>query len=65
MISTGLAAVLLVVSAAFTYFFCLRPMKRGGCAMASCMPTSTPRSHDAELAELREEIEALKRHSTQ
>ena len=33
--------------------------------MMSCTPTSTPLSRDAEVAKLREEIEALKRHSTQ
>ena len=65
MISTGLAASFLVTSVALTYFFCLRPMKRGRCAMTSCMPTRAPMGRDAEIAKLREEIEALKRQNVQ
>lgn len=63
MISTGLAAAFLVASIALTYFFCLRPMKRGRCAMMSGMPASTPPGRDAEIAKLRQEIDELKRQS--
>lgn len=61
MISTGIAAAILAASAAFTYFFCLRPMKRGRCAMTSCMPTRPSMSREAEIAQLRQEIQELRR----
>ncbi|MGK7223456.1 hypothetical protein ACSNO4_11755 [Kocuria flava] len=61
MISTGIAAAILAASVIFTYFFCLRPMKRGQCAMTSCMPTSKPMSREAEIAQLRQEIQDLRR----
>ena len=60
MISTGIAAAILATSVVFTYFFCLRPMKRGRCAMTSRMPTSTSMSHEAEIAQLRQEIRNLR-----
>lgn len=61
MISTGIAAAILAASVTFTYFFCLRPMKRGQCAMTSCMPTSKPMGREAEIAQLRQEIQDLRR----
>ena len=59
MISTGIAAAIFATSVVFTYFFCLRPMKRGQCAMTSCMPPSKPMSREAEIAQLRQEIQGL------
>lgn len=61
MISTGIAAAIFTASVAFTYFFCLRPMKRGRCAMTSRMPTSPSMSREAEIAQLRQEIQDLRR----
>lgn len=64
MISTGLAAAILVVSVALTYFVCIRPMKNGQCAMSSRMPAGNRADHtdqQAQIEELREQIKALKR----
>lgn len=61
MISTGIAAAIFAASVAFTYFFCLRPMKRGRCTMTSCVPVSPSMSREAEIAQLRQEIQDLRR----
>lgn len=62
--SVGVAAALLVASAAFTYFFCIRPIQRGSCLMTSRRPTNAPTDLNAEIATLREEIETLKHQGT-
>lgn len=66
---TELALPLLVLAAslAATYFLCLRPMRRGQCAMgrlASPKPAATD-SQEAEIAALRAEIAALRSSPSQ
>ena len=55
---------ILAASLSATYFFCLRPMRRGHCAMAPRTRTAgagaAPSAYTAELAQLREQVEALK-----
>ncbi|MGY4544425.1 hypothetical protein ACVWY0_004370 [Arthrobacter sp. UYNi723] len=59
-----LAATVLAASLALTYFFCLRPMRRGRCAMVPNAQAggqaTAPVDREAEIARLREEIAALK-----
>lgn len=58
-----LPVVVLLASLAVTYFFCLRPMQRGHCAMsrqARKAGGQAPSTQAAELAQLREQVEALK-----
>ena len=58
-----LPVAVVVTSLALTYFFCLRPMQRGQCALGQKIrPTGeqTPSAQAAELAKLREQVEALK-----
>jgi hypothetical protein len=56
--STWIAAAVAIAAIAATYFFCVRPMRQGRCAV------STSSSSDAEterqLAELREELRVLR-----
>lgn len=68
MIGTGLAAAILLVSVALTYFVCIRPMKNGQCGMSSRMSAGNRADrtdHQAEIEELREQIKALKRQGAQ
>lgn len=65
MIGTGLAAAILAVSVALTYFVCIRPMKNGQCSMISRMSAGNRTDHQAEIEELREQVKALKRHRVQ
>lgn len=63
MTELGLPAAVLVASLAATYFFCLRPMRRGHCAMSprrSAGQGLEVQDRDAEVARLREEIAALR-----
>lgn len=64
MSSLVLAAAVLLASLALTYFFCLRPMRQGRCAMApkaQARPQATAATdREAEIQRLREEIAALK-----
>ena len=59
-----LAGSIFLASLAMTYFFCLRPMRRGNCSMGhgSCRPepgvTGTDRGQ--ELVRLRNQIAALR-----
>lgn len=58
-----LPVVVLLASLAATYFFCLRPMQRGQCALgrqARPAGEQVPSTQAAELAQLREQVEALK-----
>lgn len=59
----GLAAAVLAASLVSTHFFCLRPMRRGHCAVFSSrgggQPSAKVRERDAEAGRLREQIAAL------
>jgi hypothetical protein len=55
---TWFAAVIAVAAIAATYFFCVRPALRGRCAMSA--PQGPGAEADRELAELREEVRALR-----
>lgn len=63
----GFAAVVLLLSLAVTYFFCLRPMRQGRCAMAGKARTGeqphSTHSAEAEISRLREEVAALRGES--
>lgn len=59
----ALPVVVLLASLALTYFFCLRPMRRGQCALgrqARPAGEQVPSTQAAELAKLREQVEGLK-----
>lgn len=59
----ALAAAVFAASLVLTYFFCLRPMRRGQCAMAPKTHAGEQaplRDREAEIARLRDEIVALK-----
>ncbi|MGH3775962.1 MAG: hypothetical protein ACRDRR_09550 [Pseudonocardiaceae bacterium] len=55
---TWVAALIAVAAITAVYFFCIRPMRNGSCAMSGA------HEHDAELdrqiAELREEVRVLR-----
>lgn len=55
-----LPVVVLLASLAATYFFCLRPMQRGQCGLGRQAGEQVPSAQAAELAKLREQVEALK-----
>lgn len=61
----ALPMFVLVASLAATYFFCLRPMRRGSCAMSprssNAGASDAPSAHAAELAQLRQQVRALKK----
>lgn len=64
MTELGLAAAVLVASLTLTYLFCLRPMRRGRCAVGAGRGQGrhlgqTP-ERDAEIARLRQEVSALR-----
>lgn len=60
----GLAAAVLVASLTLTYVFCLRPMRRGRCAMGAGrgrgQGAGEVLDRDAEVARLRQEVAALR-----
>jgi hypothetical protein len=60
----GLAAAVLVASLTLTYLFCLRPMRRGHCAVGARRGhgrhLSDTADRDAEIAGLRQEVSALR-----
>lgn len=60
----ALPVAVLVASLSATYFFCLRPMQRGNCAMGpqarNAGSGETPSAQATELAQLREQVQALK-----
>jgi hypothetical protein len=60
--STWVAALVAATAITLTYFFCVRPMMRGrgGCAMPGCAPVRQQGDGDSEVAQLREEIRALR-----
>lgn len=62
----GFAVAVFLLSLAITYFFCLRPMRQGRCAMAGqarnrAHPAAN-KSDEAEIARLREEVTALRNY---
>ncbi|TFD21515.1 hypothetical protein [Cryobacterium sp. TMS1-13-1] len=63
MTELGLATVVLLASLALTYFFCIRPMRQGRCAMAPKAQAEQARStvdDEGEIARLRVEVAALR-----
>lgn len=59
----GLAAAVLTASLVSTYVFCLRPMRRGHCAMfpsrGGGQHSAKVQERDAEASRLREQIAAV------
>ena len=63
MTELGLATVVLLASLALTYFFCIRPMRKGRCAMAPKAQAEQARStvdDEGEIARLRAEVATLR-----
>lgn len=58
----ALPLAVLVASLLLTYFFCIRPMRRGACAMHP-RGAAGDQHRAAELKQLRQEIDALRRES--
>lgn len=60
----ALPVAILLASLSATYFFCLRPMRRGHCAMnpqaRNAGSQHVPSAQATELAQLRGQVEALK-----
>ncbi|WP_155853829.1 hypothetical protein [Arthrobacter sp. H5] len=60
----ALPVAVFLASLTATYFFCLRPMRRGNCAMgqraSSSGASEGPSTQATELAQLREQVQALK-----
>ena len=60
----GLATVVLLASLALTYFFCIRPMRKGRCGMVpEAQAGEQARStvgDEGEIARLRAEVAALR-----
>lgn len=68
---TWVAALIALAAIAAVYFFCMRPMRKGTCAMSgSAVPgdQEAERANDAELARqiagLREEVRVLRAQRT-
>lgn len=55
--ATWLAALIAVGAIAATYFFCIRPMRSGGCAMSG---SQQERELARQIADLREEVRVLR-----
>lgn len=67
MTELGLAVAVLVASLTLTYVICLRPMRRGHCAMGAGRSQGrsfgeTP-DRDAEIAQLRQQVAGLRAES--
>lgn len=63
MTELGLATVVLLASLALTYFFCIRPTRKGRCAMAPRAEAEQTRAtvdDQDEIARLRLEVAALR-----
>ena len=56
--STLLAALTAVAAMTATYFFCVRPMRRGSCTMGGTSGTDS--EIDRQLTELEDELRALR-----
>lgn len=65
--STWLPVGLVLASLTLTYFMCIRPMRRGGCATMVGRPGAAAlgANDQAEVARLRSEIAVLRRQSAQ
>ncbi|WP_459334122.1 hypothetical protein [Arthrobacter sp. Hz1] len=63
----ALPVAVLIASLTATYFFCLRPMRRGNCAMGQRASnpgvSAVSSAQTAELAQLREQVAALKQQN--
>lgn len=62
----GFATVVLLASVALTYFFCIRPMRKGRCAMVpKAQGAEQARStvDEGEIVRLRAEVAALRAES--
>lgn len=55
---TWMAVLIAIAAITATYFFCIRPMRRGECGMAAGENQDEERSR--EIAELREELRILR-----
>lgn len=55
---TWMAALIAIAAITATYYFCIRPMRRGECGMAAGENQDDERSR--EIAELREELRILR-----
>lgn len=53
---TWLAALVAVAVVTVVYFLCIRPMRRGGCAMGASRPDP---ELERQIADLREELRVL------
>ncbi|MEV7572950.1 hypothetical protein AB0P28_07595 [Pseudarthrobacter sp. NPDC089323] len=69
MTGTLTALLVLLLSLAATYFFCIRPMRKGHCAMGQLASGTDTACHDRagteEAARLKAEIAALRTQSAQ
>jgi hypothetical protein len=57
--STVIAALVAVAAVAATYFFCIRPMRRGHCGATGAV-SGRDAEVDRQIAELREELRVLR-----
>ena len=58
--STLVAALVAIGAITAVYFFCVRPMRRGGCAMID--GSRQDAGLDRQIADLREELRGLRAH---
>lgn len=58
--STWLAALVAVAAIGATYYFCIRPMRRGGHCGMGAGECQSDTERDREIAELREELRILR-----
>ncbi|MCZ2404451.1 hypothetical protein IV498_15015 [Paenarthrobacter sp. Z7-10] len=58
------ALIVLLLAIGATYFFCIRPMRKGNCAMGKAGAASGDRDSGAEAARLKTDIAALKEQSS-
>ncbi len=61
-------ALVLVGAVLSTYFFCVRPMRRGECTSMNTLPTrndnvTTSSNFDADLVKAREELALLRKRT--
>jgi hypothetical protein len=62
MTSLLFAIAVFAAAATLTYFFCIRPMRRGQCGMAGT--TDADHQRRQELESLRQEIDELRQRQT-
>lgn len=60
MTSTIFAIAVFAAAVALTYLFCIRPMRRGECAMGRAPAEDANRRREEELRGLRREIDELR-----